>query len=215
MKGAVLCQGPSQSPPQFASVQQSSAQLHPLVLQPSLGPDIPGSGRCAWHEPGACWAPGAALVLLGGALHSLALSRAEVVAHAGSTDWWTNKSFHLWLQQSAILQSLRLWVKRTSLSPCFPGQLLLFSHFQCRNGSHLQGAFPCPSPFYQAASPLPSLLLSGYREDGRERSQGLETPLQLGAAALCARCALSSSKALAKEKKLTVPLRGITHLHLP
>lgn len=188
MKGAVLCQGPSQSPPQFASVQQSSAQLHPLVLQPSLGLDIPGSGRCAWHEPRACWASGAALVLLGGALHSLALSRAEVVAHAGSTDWWTNKSFHLWLQQSAILQSLRLWVKRTSLSP-FPRSASPVFTFPVQKWKPSTRSFSFSISLLPSSFPPPqsaSLRVQG-RWKGKEPGAGNSSPAGSGST-LCPLC---------------------------
>lgn len=76
MKGAVLCQGPSQSPAQFVSVQQSSAQVNPLsssawgqafLVQGSLEP----AELREQPQPSGS---------------SFPVSRAELVGHAGSTD---------------------------------------------------------------------------------------------------------------------------------
>lgn len=76
MKGAALCQGPSQGPAGFVSVQQSSAQLNPPV-QLSLGCTFLFRVLCLepaelWEQPQSCWE---------GAPHSLSSSRAELVAH--------------------------------------------------------------------------------------------------------------------------------------
>lgn len=88
MKGAGLCQGPSQSPAQFVSVQQSSAQVNPLsssawgrafLVQGSLEPAE------LREQPQPCWE---------GALHSLSAEQSWWVMLEAQTDECINLFTH-------------------------------------------------------------------------------------------------------------------------
>lgn len=93
------------------------------------------------------------------------------------------KSFHPGLQQNAVLRSLRLWVAAGfNFLPVSQDRPLLFSHFQCRNGNHLQGASPFPSPLYHAASPThqsASVRVQG-KWKGKEPGDGDSSPAGRG-----------------------------------